>query len=105
MVVEKFNIGSNNQPDLETSEILVKIPNAQCCHYSGNIIWSEYFEDFLISVGDMDNVGSKNKFDPLDTTSPRRKVLFLNKKISNPDLLSVEKIPPREKRYSCIWTA
>ena len=91
LVVERFNIGSNNQPDLETSEILVKIPNAQCCHYSGNIIWSDYFEDFLISVGDMDNVGSKINSDPLDTTSPRGKVLFLNKKISNPDLLSVEK--------------
>ena len=32
-----------------------------------------------------------NHSDPLDTTSPRGKILFLNKQDSNPDLLALEK--------------
>lgn len=92
LVFEKFYMNLDLMPNLEiNSEILMRIPNSQCCHYSGNIIWSKYFEDFLISVGDMQLKEGYNHSDPLDTTSPRGKILFLNKQDSNPDLLALEK--------------
>tara|TARA_B100002019_G_C21274755_1_gene604697 strand:+ start:12172 stop:13911 length:1740 start_codon:yes stop_codon:yes gene_type:complete len=97
LIVEKFLI-VDNLPELETSEVLIKIPNSSCCHYSGNIIWSNFFEDFILSVGDMEASGlwedqkTNIKFnsEPLDTTSPRGKVLLLNKLISNPPKLATE---------------
>ena len=92
LVFEKFFMNLDLMPNLEiNSEILMRIPNSQCCHYSGNIIWSKYFEDFLINVGDMQLKEGYNHSDPLDTTSPRGKILFLNKQDSNPDLLALEK--------------
>jgi hypothetical protein len=92
LVVEKYFTNSNNNNiNNEDPEIVLKIPNSQCCHYSGNIIWSEYFEDFILSVGDMEdsNVRLLNS-EPFDTTSPRGKVLLINKEISEPELLSLE---------------
>ena len=97
LVLEKYNTNSSLEPNIEESEILVKIPSSQCCHYSGNIIWSNYFDDFLLSVGDMQNKNGFLHSEPLDTTSPKGKVLFLNKKISSPDLLSIENtLSPRK---------
>lgn len=91
LIVEKFALDSQNQPDLNSSEVVVKIPNSNCCHYSGNLIWSDFFNDFLLSVGDMEhsNIPFENS-NPLDTSSSRGKVLLLNKEISNPELLSLQ---------------
>ena len=83
LIIEKFQLDNSSNPITDTTEILMKLPNSQCCHYSGNIIWSTYFNDFLISVGDMQNKNGLLYSDPLDTTSPKGKVLFLNKKISD----------------------
>ena len=89
LVVEKFELTSNLMPDLSTGKIIKLIPNASCCHYSGNIIWSNYFSDFLLSIGDMSENGLQSS-DSLNTTSPKGKIILLNSKISNPDLLSLE---------------
>ena len=96
LVFEKYYFDNQKNISYNDSEILVKIPNSQCCHYSGNIIWSEYFKDFLISIGDMETNGYSEKInvpllnsEPIDTTSPRGKILLLNKELSNPDKLSV----------------
>ena len=45
----------------------------------------------LLGVGDMQNKNGFLHSDPLDTTSPRGKILFLNNLSSNPDLLAVGK--------------
>ena len=51
---------------------------------------AEYFNDFLISVGDMEmNAVPLLNSEPFDTTSPRGKILFLENEISKPELLSV----------------
>ena len=47
-----------------------------CCHYSGNLIWSNYFSDFLLSVGDMGD-----PYAAANTTSSKGKVIFLNKSL------------------------
>lgn len=91
LIVEKYYLNSDFKPEIEKSEILRMIPNTQCCHYSGNIIWSNYFKDFLLGIGDMQNKNGILHSDPLDTTSPRGKILFLDKLTSKPDLLAVDK--------------
>lgn len=73
LTIEKFFLDNNDMVE-NTSEIVLKIPTSDCCHYSGNIIWSDYFQDFLISVGDMGN-----KFNATNTTNPKGKVILLNK--------------------------
>ena len=65
------------------------IPNSQCCHYSGSMIWSDYFEDFIISIGDMeDNTVPLLNSEPFDTTSLRGKIILLDTFVSNPKLIS-----------------
>ena len=92
LTVEKFFLDENNSVKNDLSEIILKIPNSICCHWSGNIFWSNYFEDFVLSVGDMeDNRVPFFNSEPLDTTSPRGKVILLNKEVSNPDLLALDK--------------
>ena len=82
--VSKINLDKNNLPILDSLEILYSIPNTSGYHYGGNIIWSNYFNDFIFGVGDM--------FDEaIDTTSPRRKLLFVNSNISKTDLISHDK--------------
>jgi hypothetical protein len=91
LIVEKFPF-TNNAVEVENSEIVYQLPNSQCCHWGGNIIWSEYFEDFIISVGDMeDNERALLSSKPIETTSPKGKLLLLNKEITNSPLISVNK--------------
>jgi hypothetical protein len=97
LVIEKYFLNDDKKPIKDNSEELLRIPNPGCCHYSGNIIWSDYFKDFLISIGDMEsNVIPLENSEPLDTTQPRGKILFLDNNISNPDLLaSTDRYKPR----------
>lgn len=90
LIVEEYELNSKFSVIQTSSKIVKKIPNTQCCHYSGNIIWSNYFNDFLLGVGDMQNKEGFLHSDPLDTTSPRGKILFINNAISDPDLLAVD---------------
>lgn len=92
LVFEKFEFKDKKTILFETRKIVLKIANPVCEHYSGNIIWSDYFEDFLISIGDMK--GSKTtKFsagdnNAMDTTSLKGKIFLLNKEITDPALIS-----------------
>lgn len=96
LIFEKYLLDENKTPILSNSEIVYKIPNANCCHYSGNIIWSDFFSDFIISIGDMEHTDEPfENSKPLDTTSPVGKILLLNNEVSNPVLLaSSNKIKP-----------
>ena len=49
-------------PILDSVEKLIKIPGTAEYHLGGNMIWSEYFNDFLISVGDMEMNGATVEF-------------------------------------------
>ena len=92
LTVEKYYLDDNNYVINDISEIILKIPNSICCHWSGNIFWSNYFEDFMLSIGDMgDNRVPFFNSEPIDTTSPRGKVILLNKEVTNPELLTLDK--------------
>lgn len=95
LVFEKYDKKNPDDNLVQSNQIVLKIPNPVCEHYSGNIIWSSYFRDFIISVGDMRRL---NPTDPLfagnrsmDTTSLKGKIFLLNNKITNPDLISENK--------------
>ena len=87
LVVEKYFINEDGLPLLSDPKIIFKQLNNWCCHFAGTLIWSDFFQDFLLSVGDMAEDAIVTR-EPVSTTSNRGKVLFLNKKIANPDLIS-----------------
>ncbi len=98
LIVEKYEIDSTGLPKIETKKELVKIPCTSEYHHGGNLIWSNYFNDFLLSVGDMEmNAVPLLNSEPFDTTSPRGKILFINKQISNAKLLSTTNLYPQRK--------
>ena len=94
--VDKYQI-NNGTPYYE--EILFDVPNNQCCHFAGTLEWSNYFEGFLLSVGDMEaNNASVLNSESMNTTSLRGKILLLDseEKIYSPKISSVETYKPAE---------
>ena len=92
--VDKYSI-RNNQVTFD--KVLFDVPNNQCCHFAGTLQWSDYFEGFLLSVGDMEaNNASVLNSESLNTTSLRGKVILLEseKKIYSPKINSVNLYEP-----------
>ena len=91
-ILEKYLLNNTKLPILDSGEILLKIPNGSLYHFAGSLIWSEYFNDFLINIGDMDAAQNPIiKSEALYTNSPRGKILLLNSTISNPDIVGEDK--------------
>lgn len=88
LIIEKYELDSDSAVVIKNSEIIFEQKNEWCCHFAGSVIWSDYFNDFLISVGDMDEAASATR-EPLITTSNKGKVLFLTKNISNTKLIDL----------------
>lgn len=89
LIVEKYSFEPSFDIDKDNFETLLVVPSSVGHHYGGNIIWSEHFNDFLISVGDMiPNSSTQFDSEPLDTTSIRGKIIMLNNRISKPDLIA-----------------
>ena len=83
----------------ESMRTLVDIPNNQCCHFAGTLDYSEYFEGFLLAVGDMEaNNASVLNSESMNTISPRGKILLLSseEKIYAPIISSVSTYKPPE---------
>ena len=78
---------------------LVDIPNNQCCHFAGTLDYSEYFQGFLLAVGDMEaNNASVLNSESMNTISPRGKILLLasEEKIYAPKISAVGTYEPPE---------
>lgn len=99
LVVEKFYLKNRSLNNEKKSEIVIKIPNSITGHFGGNIIYSTYFNDFLIAIGDMQIQSdiSYLNHESLDTTTPRGKILFINSKTSNTELISENSNTPALK--------
>ena len=86
--VDKYQVVNG---DIFFESVLVDVPNNQCCHFAGSLDWSEYFNGFLLSIGDMEaNNASVLNSESLNTTSPRGKVILLeaDDKIYAPNISS-----------------
>ena len=51
-------MNASGSPVNENSEIVFSVPSSVTSHFGGNIIWSNHFNDFILSVGDMDQATS-----------------------------------------------
>lgn len=96
-ILERHFLDENFSALKNTEEILMKIPNGSLYHFSGSITWSEYFQDFLINIGDMDAAQNPIiKSEALYTNSPRGKILFFESLVSKPKLIGENpNHPPR----------
>lgn len=81
LILEKVNYEGSIENILE-SEILYSIPTNVGGHFSGTVIWSDYFQGFLFAIGDMESSDwGIFESDPLNTTSPKGKVLLFQSDI------------------------
>ena len=80
LIFELNNFDSSIQ-NIINSDILLSVNIMSNSHYSGGIIWSDYFQDFLLSIGDMGNGFNSN-----DTTSYKGKVILLEKVFTNGEI-------------------
>ena len=88
LTIEKYELDAVGNAVMENSEIIFKQKNDWCCHFAGSVIWSDYFQDFLLSVGDMDEDAPITR-EPLITTSNKGKIIFLTKNISKTKLIGL----------------
>lgn len=87
LVVEKFYLDQNSETIYDNSEILLKVSNNVRFHFGGSLIWSDYFEGFLVGIGDMrENIMPLVHSDAINTQSYKGKIILLEseKKIQAP---------------------
>ena len=57
---------------------MTKIPVNIDGHFAASLYWSNFFEGFLISYGDMESSGwGPLNSEPLNTSNPRGKILLI----------------------------
>lgn len=86
LVVDRYELESDFLPNLTSVSTIESYPFNSIHHISGSIIWSQFYEGFLLSVGDMaSNKNAVLNTNPLNTTSYKGKILLLNssKKINS----------------------
>ena len=97
LVAERFELFDNGLPNINNSEVIFKLSNNVRFHFGGSIIWSEYFQGFLLGIGDMrENIMPLGHSDALNTTSFKGKIILLrsDKKISSPLISENGLYPP-----------
>ena len=72
----------NNLQNLVNSKTLLSVPIFSNSHYAGGIIWSEYYQSYLVSIGDGAEANFESRLNhmPLDTNQLYGKILALSGK-------------------------
>ena len=79
LVIEKYYLDENKNPILDNSEILLKVSNNVRFHFGGSLYWSEYFEGYLVGIGDMrENIMPLIHSDALNTQSYKGKIILID---------------------------
>lgn len=79
LVFEKYFLNDDNSPNYENSVELLRISNNVKYHFGGSIIWSDYFNGYLVGIGDMrENIMPLVHSDALNTTSYKGKIILLD---------------------------
>ena len=87
IVFSKYLIKDDGTPDYENPQELLRLSNNVKYHFGGSIVWSEFFDGYLVGIGDMrENIMPLVHSDALNTTSYKGKVILLDsdKTISSP---------------------
>lgn len=82
-LIFELNLYENNVFDVVNKKILLKLKNNARVHFAGNVIWSEYFNDYIASIGDFTGNAENPRFNsiPQDTSTPLGKIVLLQKKV------------------------
>ena len=82
-LIFELNLYENNVFDVVNKKILLKLKNNASVHFAGNVIWSEYFNDYIASIGDFTGNAENPRFNslPQDTSTPLGKIVLLQKKV------------------------
>tara|TARA_Y100000389_G_scaffold60145_1_gene56280 strand:- start:6140 stop:7951 length:1812 start_codon:yes stop_codon:yes gene_type:complete len=85
LVLERYEVNNTGEPIVGSGENILTIPTNSGVHFSGSLLWSKYFNDFILTTGDM----SKNfdpYSDPFNSLIPKGKALlvFSNYKTATP---------------------
>ena len=78
LVVEEYQLDKDFKPIITSGIELLKISNNVKFHFGGSLIWSNYFQGFLVGIGDMrENIMPLVHSDALNTTSYKGKIILL----------------------------
>jgi len=91
LVVDKYKFKEDIADHIYTSQIFSQQLREPYTHIGGNVIWSDYYNTYLLSVGDNQeaNAFSRINSDPLDTSIQLGKILALeNATIESPLIYS-----------------
>jgi hypothetical protein len=85
LILERYEVNNIGEPIVGSSKIILTIPTNSGVHFSGSLLWSEYFKDFILTTGDM----SRNfdpYSDPFNSLIPKGKafLVFNNYKTVTP---------------------
>jgi hypothetical protein len=94
LIVDKYKYDDDISDHDFVNQIFSQQMNKPYTHLGGNLIWSKYFNTFLISVGDNQEANEFSRINPapLDTTSQLGKILALeNVEIDVPLIFTQDK--------------
>jgi len=82
-LIFELNLYENNVFNVVNKKTLLKLKNNSRVHFAGNVIWSEYFNDYMASIGDFTGNADNPRFNhiPQDTSTPLGKIILLQKKV------------------------
>ena len=87
IVFSKYFLNNDGLPDYENPVELLRLSNNVKYHFGGSVIWSDFFDGYLVGIGDMrENIMPLVHSDALNTTSYKGKIILLDsdKTISSP---------------------
>jgi len=79
LIFELFYFDQNIE-NITNSKILLSVPSFSNSHYSGGIAWSDYFDSYLVSIGDMVEANFESRLNhmPLDDSRYYGKIVALS---------------------------
>ena len=87
IVFSKYFLNNDGLPNYENPVELLRLSNNVKYHFGGSVIWSDFFDGYLVGIGDMrENIMPLVHSDALNTTSYKGKIILLDsdKTISSP---------------------
>ncbi len=83
LVFEKYYLNDDGTANYDNPEELLRLSNNVKYHFGGSIIWSEFFDGYLVGIGDMrENIMPLVHSDALNTTSYKGKIILLDSELT-----------------------
>jgi hypothetical protein len=76
LILEKYEVNNAGEPIVGSGENILTIPTNSGVHFSGSLLWSEYFNDFILTTGDM-SINFDPYSDPFNSLIPKGKAMLV----------------------------